>query len=153
MSPGPQPSDEPGAPDAPRDLASQILQNLQKKRTERRGRLSSDVAKKKGDTKSNLIFKVTGSARAGAHVLVRPLSMLPVRPASYAAAFAWLPLFRWRFSLVRRPAGGGASGRRAGREAARRLRSRDLPAPPSSMLVRKIASRVHSFSHCVRTHR
>ncbi|XP_050550772.1 potassium/sodium hyperpolarization-activated cyclic nucleotide-gated channel 2 isoform X13 [Spodoptera frugiperda] len=40
-----------------------ILQNLQKKRTERRGRLSSDVAnKKKGDTKSNLIFKFLNMA-------------------------------------------------------------------------------------------
>ncbi|KAJ8983051.1 hypothetical protein NQ317_013256, partial [Molorchus minor] len=35
-----------------------ILQNLQKKRTERRGRLSSEVNKFKS-TKSNLIFKVT----------------------------------------------------------------------------------------------
>ncbi|XP_063366469.1 potassium/sodium hyperpolarization-activated cyclic nucleotide-gated channel 2 isoform X7 [Cydia amplana] len=39
-----------------------ILQNLQKKRTERRGRLSSDVAKKKGHTKSNLIFKFLNMA-------------------------------------------------------------------------------------------
>ncbi|XP_047996485.1 potassium/sodium hyperpolarization-activated cyclic nucleotide-gated channel 2 isoform X8 [Leguminivora glycinivorella] len=39
-----------------------ILQNLQKKRTERRGRLSSDVAKKKGGTKSNLIFKFLNMA-------------------------------------------------------------------------------------------
>ncbi|XP_028159160.1 potassium/sodium hyperpolarization-activated cyclic nucleotide-gated channel 2-like isoform X2 [Ostrinia nubilalis] len=39
-----------------------ILQNLQKKRTERRGRLSSDVAKKKSDTKSNLIFKFLNMA-------------------------------------------------------------------------------------------
>ncbi|XP_041984668.1 potassium/sodium hyperpolarization-activated cyclic nucleotide-gated channel 2 isoform X3 [Aricia agestis] len=39
-----------------------ILQNLQKKRTERRGRLGSDVAKKKGDTKSNLIFKFLNMA-------------------------------------------------------------------------------------------
>lgn len=36
----------------------QILQNLQKKRTERRGRLSSEVDKSKY-SKSNLIFKVT----------------------------------------------------------------------------------------------
>ncbi|XP_063540533.1 potassium/sodium hyperpolarization-activated cyclic nucleotide-gated channel 2 isoform X1 [Cydia strobilella] len=39
-----------------------ILQNLQKKRTERRGRLSSDVTKKKGGTKSNLIFKFLNMA-------------------------------------------------------------------------------------------
>ncbi|KAH9643643.1 hypothetical protein HF086_006119 [Spodoptera exigua] len=75
MSPAPQPRDEPGDADGgSRDLASQvqhapprasasILQNLQKKRTERRGRLSSDVAnKKKGDTKSNLIFKFLNMA-------------------------------------------------------------------------------------------
>ncbi|XP_077298437.1 potassium/sodium hyperpolarization-activated cyclic nucleotide-gated channel 2-like isoform X3 [Arctopsyche grandis] len=40
-----------------------ILQNLQKKRTERRGRLSSEQAsKKKGYTKSNLIFKFLNMA-------------------------------------------------------------------------------------------
>ncbi|XP_037962212.1 potassium/sodium hyperpolarization-activated cyclic nucleotide-gated channel 2 isoform X4 [Plutella xylostella] len=39
-----------------------ILQNLQKKRTERRGRLSSEPTKKKGGTKSNLIFKFLNMA-------------------------------------------------------------------------------------------
>ncbi|XP_026321093.1 potassium/sodium hyperpolarization-activated cyclic nucleotide-gated channel 2 isoform X9 [Hyposmocoma kahamanoa] len=63
MSPGPQPRGAPGDDGAgSRDLASQILQNLQKKRTERRGRLSSEVAKKKGRTKSNLIFKFLNMA-------------------------------------------------------------------------------------------
>ncbi|CAH0724377.1 unnamed protein product, partial [Brenthis ino] len=82
MSPAPQPSDEPGDADGgSRDLASQ---NLQKKRTERRGRLSSDVAKKKGDTKSNLIFKVT---RARMCSFAR-LACSRRRPASLHARFA-----------------------------------------------------------------
>ncbi|XP_057657593.1 potassium/sodium hyperpolarization-activated cyclic nucleotide-gated channel 2 isoform X11 [Diorhabda carinulata] len=44
-----------------RDWTSEILQNLQKKRTERRGRLSSDV-NKFNTTKSNLIFKFLNMA-------------------------------------------------------------------------------------------
>lgn len=49
----------------------QILQNLQKKRTERRGRLSSDnmTKKKSGFSKSELIFKVT---RPNEHASSRP---------------------------------------------------------------------------------
>ncbi|KAL0111233.1 hypothetical protein PUN28_012846 [Cardiocondyla obscurior] len=45
------------------DRTSKILQNLQKKRTERRGRLSSDMTKKKsGFSKSELIFKFLNMA-------------------------------------------------------------------------------------------
>ncbi|KOB66462.1 putative hyperpolarization-activated ion channel isoform 1, partial [Operophtera brumata] len=62
MSPAPKPRGEPSDADGggSRDLASQILQNLQKKRTERRGRLGSEVQKK--NTKSNLIFKFLNMA-------------------------------------------------------------------------------------------
>ncbi|XP_065166637.1 potassium/sodium hyperpolarization-activated cyclic nucleotide-gated channel 4 isoform X3 [Atheta coriaria] len=45
----------------PRDRTTEILQNLQKKRTERRGRLSSEVNKSKY-SKSNLIFKFLNMA-------------------------------------------------------------------------------------------
>ncbi|XP_064211774.1 potassium/sodium hyperpolarization-activated cyclic nucleotide-gated channel 3 isoform X4 [Tribolium castaneum] len=45
----------------PRDRTTEILQNLQKKRTERRGRLSSDL-NKSNYTKSNLIFKFLNMA-------------------------------------------------------------------------------------------
>nr|XP_022910908.1 potassium/sodium hyperpolarization-activated cyclic nucleotide-gated channel 2 isoform X1 [Onthophagus taurus] len=51
-----------GTPIAPaRDRTTEILQNLQKKRTERRGRLSSDLDKSKY-SKSNLIFKFLNMA-------------------------------------------------------------------------------------------
>ncbi|KPJ03958.1 Potassium/sodium hyperpolarization-activated cyclic nucleotide-gated channel 2 [Papilio xuthus] len=113
MSPGPQPRDQPGDADGAgsRDFATQILQNLQKKRTERRGRLSSDVAKKKGDTKSNLIFKVTrvGASRRACSFARLACAGAARRPLHRCARFAFY--LSLAFLSDPSPAGGRAGER------------------------------------------